>query len=419
MDRPPVSVVLPFHGSPEDARETLDALARLRLRPDDEVVVVDNTGRGVVPAGDGVTVVDAPREPSSYYARNEGAAAARHEWLLFLDADCVPSPDLADRYFDEAPLDGWGAVVGEVVGVDGQSSLVARYARSRGHLGQRTHVEHGFRPWGVTANLLVRRAAWESVGGFQEGIRSGGDTEFSWRLQDAGWELGFRPEAVVEHAHRESVRSLARQSARYAAGRRWVMSRYPGALPRPTLVAELARAAAGVVVWTITGQLDRARFKALDAVYVASRWGAFVLSNTPPGRGDRLPPATVAVVCGVFPDREDPAALEAVRALGDDVVVDAVARPVRVERETARRLPIAYAEDDGYARRLGALAWLAVRRPVAVLRAAGAARRGTAPAASTLAPRARRLRMAGVRRVEAAGELQRPVADALARLIGV
>ena len=292
MDRPPVSVVLPFHGSPEDARETLDALARLRLRPDDEVVVVDNTGRGVVPAGDGVTVVDAPREPSSYYARNEGAAAARHEWLLFLDADCVPSPDLADRYFGAGVPDGQcGAVVGEVEGVPDQPSLVAQYARSRGHLGQRMHFESAFRPWGVTANLLVRKSAWASIGGFQEGVRSGGDTEFSWRLQDAGWTLTYRPEAVVAHAHRESVKALARQAARYAAGRRWVMSRYPGSFVRPTIARDLVRCAAGIVVWAVALQPRRALFKALDAVYVGARWPAFFLSNTPPGRPTRSPPA--------------------------------------------------------------------------------------------------------------------------------
>jgi GT2 family glycosyltransferase len=403
-DRPPVSVVLPFHGSPEDARRTLAALARLELRDGDEVLVADNTGRGVVPRDGVATVIDAPDQPSAYYARNVGAAAARNPWLLFVDDDCVPAPDLLDRFFDEPPGDDVGALVGEVEGVEGQPGLVPAYARSRGHLGQQVHVEHPVRPWGVTANLLVRRAAWEDVGGFHEGIRSGGDNEFSWRLQDAGWRLGFRPAAVVAHRHRESVRALVRQAARYAAGRRWLGARYPGVVRPPALGRELVRAPAGAVVWTVRGERRRAVFKLLDLVYVAAGFGAHVLSNTPPGAPDALPAAPVAGVAGTFPDAAAPAAVP------PGVPVDAVRRPVRVDRAAARRVAVAYAEDDGHLRRLGALLWLAVRVPRALLSAG--------PRAVALAPRARRLRRAGVRELVALDPGGARDAPALARLTG-
>src|SRR5206468_4246503 len=42
--RPAVSVVVPFAGSVEEARSTLDALGQLALGPGDELIVVDNTG---------------------------------------------------------------------------------------------------------------------------------------------------------------------------------------------------------------------------------------------------------------------------------------------------------------------------------------------------------------------------------------
>ncbi|WP_205698097.1 glycosyltransferase family 2 protein [Conexibacter sp. SYSU D00693] len=414
MPRPPVSVVLPFHGTTADAEEALAALRRLDLREEDEVLVVDNTGKGVVPQRDGVRVVDAPREPSSYYARNEGAAVARHEWLLLLDADCVPRPDLADRYFDEEPDERCGAVVGEVEAVEGQTALVARYARSRGHLGQKMHMEWPFRPWGVTANMLVRKAAWASVGGFQEGVRSGGDTEFSWRLQDAGWTLEYRPQAAVAHAHRESVKALARQAARYAAGRRWVMSRYPGSFERPTIARDLARCAAGIVVWTLTLQPQRALFKALDGVYVTARWPAFLLSNTPPG-SQTVPRADIAVVAGAFPAQDDPAPLAVIDEQSAPTLVDAQARPVRVDRAAARRLAIRYAEDDGHLRRVEGLARLAAR-PWTLLRARRAV--DGFGALLALAPRAHRLRLAGVRRIVAATSQDEPTARALRLLTG-
>lgn len=385
--RPAVSVILPFAGSDEEAEEAVGMLAQIALQAGDEIILVDNSGRDPgVQAGAPVQVVRAWREASSYYARNEGTAVARNPWLLFLDADCQAPPDLIERYFSAPIADDIGAVIGEVHGSPQQDALVSRYARSRGHLGQEVHWRSPFRPWGVTANLLVRREAWASVGGFQEGIRSAGDTEFSWRLQDAGWRLDYRPEAAVAHEHRDSIRRLARQAARYAAGRAWIMRRYPGSFPRPTLVPRLARCAAGVVVWTATGQFERATFKALDAVYIVSEWSSFWLM---PNRGatGRAPQATTGVVAGAFP------------GIGDDAVlppgahVEALSRPVRVDREAARRLGVSYMEDDGGLDRAIGLSWLLVRGG----RGVRSAMRRDFRAVLEVAPAVRRMHQAGVR----------------------
>ncbi len=266
----------------------------------------------------------------------------------------------------------------------------------------------------MTANLLVRRAAWASVGGFHEGIRSGGDTEFSWRLQDAGWTLAYRPDAVVEHWHRDSIRKLFRQGARYGAGRAWVMRRYPGSLPRPPLLRPVARALAGIAVWTLSGRFERAVFKALDAVFVTGEWYAFRLSNTPPVRRATPGAGTVGLVAGAFPALDDPAPVAHARA-AQDGVIDAAARPVRVDREAARTLPIAWAEDDGTWRRLAAIAWLARARPAAVAAyVRGRRPLGLAPLME-VAARARRL--AGAQRIEAIGDER--AAAAVRRLLEV
>jgi hypothetical protein len=363
--------------------------------------------------------VAADDEPSAYYARNVGGDAARNEWLLLVDADCRPHPDVLDRYFDEPIAEDVGAVIGEVVGAPGQDALVSRYARSRGHLGQLVHWESESRPWGVTANLLVRREAWESIGGFLEGIRSAGDTEFSWRLQDAGWTLAYRPEAVVEHHHRDSVRKLARQAARYGAGKAWILRRYPNAMATPRVLYEMARSAAGMVVWTLTGRFERAVFKGLDAIYVVSNRSANLLSNTPPGPRRARQGGPVAAIAGAFPALDDPETVRRVRSLGERVPVEARRRPVRVDREAARTLSIAWAEDDGTLRRLAAMLWLAARRPLRVVRYVIARRRdGGRPRLGEIAARARRLAELRVGEVHAVDPALTAEAEALARLIG-
>lgn len=406
---PGVSVVVPFHGTRGEAERLLDALAAVDLGPGDEIVVADNTGAGTVPARPGVRVVGADGERSAYHARNEGAAAARGAWLLFVDADCRPRPDVVGRHLATPPGEGVGALVGEVVGEAGQPALVSRYARSRGHLAQHHHWEDPHRPWGVTANLMVRRDAWASVGGFQEGIRSTGDNEFCWRLQEAGWSLEYRPEAVVEHRHRESVRALVRQAARYAAGRAWLARRHPQVIRRPALGAELVRAAAGAAIWTVTGRFERAAFKLLDGLYETVRWTAWTLSNTPPGP----PPPRRADDVGVasrFPALDDPAGVRTADALG--CIVEAAARPLRVDRAASRRLQVAWAEDDGSLRRWRDALMVAVMAP------GPAARLGPARLVE-LASRARRLRGAGARRLHVLDAGAREDADGLGALLGL
>ncbi|MCL2770385.1 MAG: hypothetical protein FWD42_09810, partial [Solirubrobacterales bacterium] len=61
------------------------------------------------------------------------------------------------------------------------------------------------------------------------------DTDFTWRLQDAGWTLEFNERAVVQHAYRRTLRELGRQWRGYAAGARWLAERYPDFKPDPGL----------------------------------------------------------------------------------------------------------------------------------------------------------------------------------------
>lgn len=56
-------------------------------------------------------------------------------------------------------------------------------------------------PWAVAAFLLVRRAAWEEVGGFDsQQWMYAEDLDLGWRLGRRGWLTVFEPAAVLEHA---------------------------------------------------------------------------------------------------------------------------------------------------------------------------------------------------------------------------
>lgn len=68
-------------------------------------------------------------------------------------------------------------------------------------------IDSGFDPdvgrevaWAVGAFLLVRRSAWDGVGGFDETRwMYAEDLDLGWRLQRAGWRTRYTPEAWVFH----------------------------------------------------------------------------------------------------------------------------------------------------------------------------------------------------------------------------
>jgi cellulose synthase/poly-beta-1,6-N-acetylglucosamine synthase-like glycosyltransferase len=239
VQRPTVSLIAPFAGSQDDLARFLSALDRVALRAGDEVLVADNRREPPIARCD-PRVLEARGPASSYFARQVASARAGGEWLVFVDADTVPEPDLLDRYFDPAPAAGVGVLAGTIEDWVDRDTLVARHIARRRKLDQATTLRRA-RPYAQTANLAVRRAAFEAVGGFPDPVRSGADADLCWRLAAAGWTLESRPGARVRHRNRASLSALLAQLHRHGSGMQWLDRRYPGAFPPPGPRELLAR----------------------------------------------------------------------------------------------------------------------------------------------------------------------------------
>ena len=440
VKRPAVTVVMPFGGERGEASEAAATLRSLERGPDDELILVDNSGDAGGLAG--VTIVHATGERSPAHARNAGAVAATSDWILFLDADCRPRPELIEQYFAE-PIGGdVGALAGEVLGIaqpaeaDGPSQppLAARYGAARSFLSQRLHLAHPYLPRAVAANLLVRRAAFEQVGGFYEGLRAAEDTDFSWRLQRAGWKIELRPQAWVEHRYRTSLSELRRQWRGYAAGRAWLARRYEGFAPQTSVSRALGRARPraragrapdGPLQPSPLGRAERGlsrtergKYLAIDAFLALEELAGLMLSNRPavaereaprevlPGvpqvqGGVRIRTAKGAPVVFVadrFPSPDDPL-VELPSTLG--ARVEAAARP-QVLPLDSHNLWIHYREDDGLAERLTAFMRLCAIHPLRCLRDERRRRAG-AVSLMALAPAVTRLQRDPEARVQPLG----------------
>jgi GT2 family glycosyltransferase len=292
--RPPVSVVVPFLGDERELQSLLDRLRRLRLRAGDEVIVADNRTTGApwpetAPLGPGpaVRLHAAGGVHTPGFARNRGAAVARGEWLVFIDADTDPAPDLLDVYFEPPPAARTGVLGGGIVDVlpvsgGTRPALAARALVARGHMSHATTLERPDFPYAQSANCAVRRSAFLEVGGFDETVRAAEDADLCFRLADRGWGLERRPAATVSHLARASAGAALRQLAGHGAGAAWCNRRHPGSFPPPAPVA-LGRRLVGAMLRAAAagarGERERAAFAAFEALEATAFELGRLLSN--------------------------------------------------------------------------------------------------------------------------------------------
>jgi Glycosyltransferase like family 2 len=419
--REAVSVVVPFAGDIEEARATVLALQQIAFGPGDEAIVVDNSADGVLahlehPAP--IRVVAGAEQPSSFYARNVGAEDAKNNWLLFLDSDCVPPSTLIDDYFADPIADGVGAVAGAVLSTDTPMGLVGKYKNFRRHLdqGKSTRAK---RPWAATANLLVRRPAWAELGGFAEGIRSGGDIDFCLRLSAAGWKLAYVPRAETRHLHRDTLRAHASQQIRYGGAHLWLRRRYPETRMSRPLAVQLPLSTAGALRRAAVGDWQWSLFHLLDGLTAVLLAVGKLRGNR---AAERNSGSTATVVVSSWPDASADDARSVVSKAAEkseEARVEARHRPVRIARSVLHELPAHYMEDDSPLDTLRGVAWLLVRRPRqtarSVLRKKNRVNIGTL---TRLAPAARRMAQSGGYHVHAADTPSASDARALADLTG-
>lgn len=279
--------MLPFRGSEERLVQVLERLGGLETGPGDTVTVADNRpGAHDREGPERVRVLGAGALQTSYHARNRAVADGTAPWLVFLDSDVLPPPDLLARYFEPLPGERVGVLAGAVVDEEppaGNAPRAARYAWLKSSMSQEITLADDRFAFAQTANAAVRRVAFEQVGGFEERVRSGGDADLCFRVRAAGWTLERREHAAVVHRNRQTIPRMLAQRARHGAGAAWLSARWPGALPRrrwPGLAWwSLKRTGAGLVA-AARGDRDAALLGLLDGPAV---W-AFELGRLIPNR---------------------------------------------------------------------------------------------------------------------------------------
>ncbi len=216
-----VTVLVATRNRPDQLRVALAAIAAA-APPGTDVLVVDSAGdtdaTRAVAAAAGVRYVRADL-PGLSVARNLGARATRAAVIAFTDDDCRPRRGWLEELVAPFADPRVGFVTGQVIGNGAGTAADV--------------VDLGAERWrwpddplrmGSGANMAIRTAVLEQVGGFDPGIGAGAqipsaeDHEVFLQALHRGWEGRHAPGSVVDHDDQRSRWASVRLCYGYGVG---------------------------------------------------------------------------------------------------------------------------------------------------------------------------------------------------------
>jgi len=223
-----VAIVVPTYRRPNDLDWLMEKLrAQIKGYSNRRAIVVndgshDQRYQAVIERHrDIADYIVAPRNGGPAAARNLGAARADKEFLVFIDDDCEPPP-----YW----LDWLCTILAEHPDADAIGGTTRALPSTAPGMFERFLGEAGFHPQPlvangrplmfVSANLAVRRKAFERVGGFDETMITTEDRNLTYRLGRSGAIFHLDTGWFVYHDMAVSPRTHLRRYYHYGVGNR-------------------------------------------------------------------------------------------------------------------------------------------------------------------------------------------------------
>jgi len=257
-----LSIIIVTWNVREQVRDCLLSLDVAHLPDDWEVILLDNASQDETVAmvrADFPTVhLIASEENLGFGAGNNRAAAhARGDYLLLLNPDTLVSQKailtLLD-FMDAHPRAGAcssqlhlpdGSPQPYTFGKDPKLGYLLRRGWQRLVHGRMLHDwDLDFpqqMPWVSGAAMLVRREAWEEVGGFDEGFfMYFEDNDLCLRMRERGWEIWYNPDVSIIHLGGQSAQHMAFSGRTYQQSLIYFYRKHYGRIARVTLRIGLA-----------------------------------------------------------------------------------------------------------------------------------------------------------------------------------
>ncbi len=239
-----VSVVIITRNEQVYIKDLLDSLVTQTVLPH-EIIVVDaesddNTQQIVRKYMRKYDFIKLYIEPGTRgEGRNYGGLKATGDIIAFIDADCI-----ANSFWIQELIEG----MKEADVVAGQSIRLGYHAFSEL---QRVGIIHnGVDVTYPSCNLAYSKKVFNKIDGFDPNFKEAEEVDLNFRAVDAGYKLIYRPEAVVYHRVRESIKGFVKQSFWYGFGRKELTLKH-GSLWSKYNVIEMVKITANESIWKL------------------------------------------------------------------------------------------------------------------------------------------------------------------------
>jgi GT2 family glycosyltransferase len=211
MTAPAISIIIPVHNAERTLIRCLEDLHRSEGGASFECIVVDDgssDSSGSIARGFGATVLRTGDRRGPACARNLGAASARAEILMFIDADVCVHPDTIERihqsFIKDPALD---AIIGSYDDSPLSPDFISVYRNLMHCFIHQTARREASTFW--TGCGAIRRSVYQEHR-LDEKFRrpSIEDIELGYRLRKAGRKLRLDPEIQVKHLKKWTLLGL-------------------------------------------------------------------------------------------------------------------------------------------------------------------------------------------------------------------
>lgn len=227
---PGVSLIIPSRNRERLLQETVESVLRGNRVPA-ELVIIDQSDQShpilshITPDRPCQLRYFWPEPPGASRARNAGIAAAKYKILVFLDDDMIVTPDWLESIVQALLQAGTKAVV--------TGRMLAAPAEQAGGFTPATKVEEFPACYKgriqkdvlVTGNMAMYLSAVEEIGYFDERLGPGTpfpaaeDSDFGFRLLEAGYQICYKPQALLYHRAWRTGNDYLTLRWRYGVGR--------------------------------------------------------------------------------------------------------------------------------------------------------------------------------------------------------
>ncbi|HYM72632.1 MAG TPA: glycosyltransferase [Stellaceae bacterium] len=227
---PRVSVVVCAYNAERTMDKCLASLAHLNY-PDYEVIVVNDGSKDrtlAISEGYPYCRIISQDNRGLSVARNVGAEAATGEIVAYTDSDCVADADWLNYLVATMERKGLVACGGPNFPPPEDSLVPEAVAVSPGapcHVLLDDEIAEHI----AGCNMAFRRDVLLGIGGFDPIFHAAGDdVDICWRLQDAGYTIGYSAAATVWHFRRNTVKAYIGQQKGYGKAEALVYGKHPG-----------------------------------------------------------------------------------------------------------------------------------------------------------------------------------------------